>query len=203
MAISLFGRIRTPAGNQKVAVAADLKKMADDIDQQLNLKALNENDRNTRYQNVKAGTKVVTEDGWEWVKTSNPPDAPTWKTLHSGAVYTGFSWTNGFEDAGDSAIVQEGEHYDLMVSAIYNGTDLIGPGGPEGGLDDVRICQITDPNWRPWGSRPFIVHGGGSFGGHGICYGSTGTVNITHTYPGADLNPGDVATLAFNWNKRS
>lgn len=206
MAITPLAKLVTPDGSQKVAVPQDLWSLAGQLDGMVILPAADENDRNARYNGAKAQTVVATPDGSAWIKASTPPDPPVWVALRTKKVYKGFSWATGsqaFQDAGRSRIIcTDDDDFDVYIGATYIGDAPIA-GDPETGfLTDKKICTITDPDWAPLGTnRTFVVNGGPDFGGDGICYGSTGTVNISNCYPRASLAPGVLVELSFSFKR--
>lgn len=139
MSSTQFNGTPVPAGSNQVAVPADLKKLADSVDQRLNLLALNENDRNVRYSDVQAGTLVSTPDGWQWLKITSPPDAPEWITVRSVEETTGFSWNDTrWADGGNSWLKRSGTRYEMQVLAAYTADDPI----PSGNIPNETILDL-------------------------------------------------------------
>lgn len=199
MAKTQFAGLVTPNDEQKVAIPADMWALANGIDTRLNLVAANQNDRDARYQDVPAGTLVSTPDGWQWLKLTSPPAAPSWKLLHSRETFTGFAWTTGFDDAaGRSSIFHDGSNFDMYIETVYTGDDV--QATADGSMVDTQVL-ILPAAWRPRLSVVPTVFGGYPFSGWGILYASTGSLNISDARPNNKLTSGMTLTITYNWTK--
>jgi hypothetical protein len=190
-----------PAGSQTPAVAADLMALANALDNQVFTVVADAGERDAQLYNAKPGKVAVTRDGSMWVKISEPGTAPVWLPVTTQELYTGFAWNTDpeFQDNNNrSFIARDGSRYYLFIETVYLGPDLVGGAG--GFLPDTRICTITDLAWRPKSSTAtFSFTAAPNFAAHGVCYGSTGTVNLTHSSNGATLSSGTSGVLSTSW----
>jgi hypothetical protein len=191
MASTQFGNLPTPAGNQKVAIPADMKALADALDTRITLLAQNLNDRQTRYADVPAGTEVVTPDGWKWVKIGPGPN--DWYTVRSVEETTAFLWQGGWTDSGTSFIRRSGERYEMNVAANYSGATL-----GTGNIANQNICDLP-AGWTPPDHRLTLL--GVVAVSYGVgCLIASGTLSIVDTPTwSAGISDGQYINVYATW----
>lgn len=139
-----YAQIPYPAGDQDAVVAADLMAIAEKVDETIDLIAADAADRDARYSGIAAGRTVRTPDGTEWVKTSNPPAAPSWKTVISdtGVVTTGIAENNPLVPWTIDS--QWGRRRNGMTTVVlvivYSGEDITAPS--TGNIANTTVATI-------------------------------------------------------------
>lgn len=180
--------IRVPLGNEADVVPADLARMREDFRDLLNLKAVNEADRNARYGDVPSGTLVsstTTRDVWKKLDTG-------WKLVSGGDGWNPLaaSWNPLWEDAGceyslDSRMTNVG------FRCLYNGPDVVAT--QYGHLADITVCTL------PLALRPHHAETGtwvGNYTSGAVSIYSSGAVVICDAYPLTGL----VTDGTFTWS---
>lgn len=161
------------------------------------LVAVDTADRDSRYGDTPAGTIVVTDTGWVWVKTSNPPDAPTWATVRSVEKLSGagLSFPNSdWSDYGDSVITRVGNSCDLYLHATYNGIASL-----TGNVTNQVICSLP-AGWVPARSIPMLGFVGASHSCYGVIFGySTRNADITDVPSYGSVSTGDAVVFSASW----
>lgn len=189
-----------PAGSQAPALAADPMTLVTALDPAVTTIVQNVSDRDAKLVNAPRGKIAASIDGDMWVKISDPGSA-VWLAVATTETYTGFAWNTSppFTDNGNSALTRTGSVYSLFLGATYQGPDVTS--GPTGFLTDVQIATITDPSWRPVSGQSvtFTFVAAPDFGGTGIIYGSSGTVNMSDARPSATLTAGTTVALSASW----
>lgn len=193
--MSNLANLPVPAGSVAPNGPAAFEAFAQAVAPLVNLPAADAADRDAKYGDAPPGVKVVTDTGWEWVKLADG----TWYTLHSVETTTAFSWASNFADNGASVLVRrDGVRYFLFINCTYSGLDLTS--GSDGFLTDTQICTIPS-GWRPVSGQQvtWVFNAAPNFGGQGITYGSTGTVNMTDARPSSTLASGTTVALSATW----
>jgi len=195
MPATTLAGLPVPAESAAPDVPADMLALATALDPRLNLLAADAADRDSKYSDAPAGTLVSTPDGWQWIRLTDL----TWLTIHSVETTTAFAWSSNFADNGNSILIRrDSAKYFLFLGATYSGLDLTS--GSDGFLTDTLICTLPS-GWRPVNghSVTFVFNAAPNFGGQGITYGSTGTVNMTDARPSSTLTSGTTVALSASW----
>lgn len=200
-----LAKLPIPVGSNGPNLAADIAALARAVDARLVLLAANQSERDAEYFDAKAGTLVVTPDGWMWLKTSSPPKAATWLTLQSVETYTDFTWNTAqgwsdshSQDQVQSKITKVGCHFDLSIECYYTGatrsaTDITG------WFQDLNICRINDERFRPDSRRAMATWGGYQFSGWTMLW-LSGAINLTDARgEGRSIESGETLNMCTSW----
>lgn len=160
-----YAQIPYPDGDQDAIVAADLMALAEKVDETIDLIAIDAADRDARFSGLAAGRTVRTPAGTEWVKTSNPPAAPTWKTVitDTDVVTSGIAQANPVVPWKLDS--QWGRRRNGMTTVvlvmIYEGEDITAPS--TGNISNTTVATILG-SWVTPVRIGLNFYGPGTFG---------------------------------------
>lgn len=181
-----LAQIPTPTGPEANVVPADLKRLAQAVDWHLNLYALDEADRNARYDSAPVGTVVYcTTRVATWQRA-----VAGWNTLHQSVPHSDYNPIPqaNWDDAG-CYFARDNRTIQVYLSMTYTGVSLNATAS--GHLADIPVAQLIAPVPYPlWPITSTYRMGNGS-GGLRVSN-INGIVYMIDAYPNMGISQGDV-----------